>query len=192
MERNANQVADKSDRDCSEGKTTHLAAFVMTAMRVCMQRAAKASSTEGARQSDGMRRKHLQIECFSVHVHCKILKNGANDKVGVHMHQVVYHAENLTKMMFRAANTADHKPLRAGCPSPRSVFFGATLLQQSLRHTGSPRVICFLTKPLHPSRARYLYPTSSFGWTCPSAVSRVPQLQKMVGGAAPDARPPVG
>ena len=74
MESNANQVADKSDRDSSEGKATHLAAFVMTAMRVCMQRAAKASSTEGARQSDGMRRKHLQIECFSVHVHCKMLK----------------------------------------------------------------------------------------------------------------------
>ena len=31
--------------------------------------------------------------------------------------------ENLTKMMFRAANTADHKPLAAGRPSPRSVFF---------------------------------------------------------------------
>ena len=109
------------------------------------------------------------------------------------MHQVVYHAENLTKMMFRAASTADYKPLAAGCPSPRSVFFfGAALLQQSLRDTGSPRVIWFLPKPLHPSRARYLYPTSSFGWTCPSAVSRVPQLQKMVGGAAPDARPPVG
>ena len=100
--------------------------------------------------------------------------------------------KSIMQKMFRAANTADHKPLRAGCPSPRSVFFGATLLQQSLRHTGSPRVIWFLPKRLHPSRARYLYPTSSFGWTCPSAVSRVPQLQKMVGGAAPDARPPVG
>ena len=190
MERNANQVADKSDRDCSEGKTTHLAAFVMAVMRACMQRAAKASSTEGARQSDGMRRKHLQIECFSVHVHCKMLKNGANDKIGVHMHQVVYHAENLTKMIFRAANTADHKPLAAGRPSPPSVFFSEP--RWSLRRTGPRRVIRFLTKPLYTSRARYLYPTSSFGWTCPSAVSRVPQLQKMVGGAAPDARPPVG
>ena len=68
MDRNANQVADKNDRESSEGKTTHLVAFDMAVMRAYMQCAAKANSMESASQSDGRRRKHLQIECLSTHV----------------------------------------------------------------------------------------------------------------------------
>ena len=36
------------------------------------------------------------------------------------------------------------------------------------------------------------FDTQNRKWTFPLAVPRVPRLQKMVGGAAPDARPPVG
>ena len=56
----------------------------------CMQCAAKASSTEGARLSDGMRRNSSQIECFSVQV---VRCSGTSVEESVHMHQAEYHAK---------------------------------------------------------------------------------------------------
>ena len=60
----------------------------------CMQCAAKASSTEGARLSDGMRRKCSQIEYFSVQV---VRCSGASVEEGVHMHQADYHVKKVWK-----------------------------------------------------------------------------------------------
>ena len=84
-----------------------------------MQCAAKASSTEGARLSDGMRRNSSQIECFSVQV---VRCSGTSVEEKVHMHQAEYHAKKNSEKMFRAAETADHKLLAAGRTLPAILF----------------------------------------------------------------------
>jgi len=90
------QAADKSRRDCSESNTKNTPGRVRHGgnARVCMQCAAKANSTEGARQSDGMRRKCSQIEYFSVQV---VRCSGASVEEGVHMHQADYHVKKSGK-----------------------------------------------------------------------------------------------
>ena len=72
-EREIHQLADQSIRNSeiplkAEQPTWSRLTWRYCA-RECMQRAAKASSMEGARQSDGKRRNCSQIECSSVQVY---------------------------------------------------------------------------------------------------------------------------
>ena len=72
-EREIHQLADQSNRNSeiplkAEQPTWSRLTWRYCA-RECMQRAAKASSMEGARQSDGRRRNYLQIEFLSTHVY---------------------------------------------------------------------------------------------------------------------------
>ena len=72
-EREIHQLADQSNRNSeiplkAEQPTWSRLTWRYCA-RECMQRAAKASSMEGARKGDGKRRNNSQIECFSVQVY---------------------------------------------------------------------------------------------------------------------------
>jgi len=148
------QAADKSKRDCSEGKTKHLVAFDMAVMRacVCMQCAAKASSMESARQSDGTRRNNSQIECFSMQI---IRCSGVNVEENVYMQPAEYQAKTFTqKNVFHMVFNLVGQKMSENCSEQR-------------------RLLISDHKLLAAERA-------------------LPRLQKMVGGAAPDARPPVG
>merc|ERR1719331_3376323 len=77
-------------QDLSLSHLSHRHVCDMPVMHACMQCAAKASSTEGARLSDGMRRNSSQIECFSVQV---VRCSGTSVEGSVHMHQAEYHAK---------------------------------------------------------------------------------------------------
>ena len=77
-------------QDLSLSHLSHRHVCDMPVMHACMQCAAKASSTEGARLSDGMRRNSSQIECFSVQV---VRCSGTSVEESVHMHQAEYHAK---------------------------------------------------------------------------------------------------
>ena len=72
-EREIHQLADQSNRNSEIPlKAEQLTWSRLTGRycaRECMQRAAKASSMEGARQGDGRRRNCPQIECSSVQVY---------------------------------------------------------------------------------------------------------------------------
>ena len=81
-------------QDLSLSHLSHRHVCDMPVMHACMQCAAKASSTEGARLSDGMRRNSSQIDCFSVQV---VRCSGTSVEENVHMHQAEYHAKKTQK-----------------------------------------------------------------------------------------------
>ena len=119
----------------------------------CMQCAAKASSTEGARLSDGMRRNSSQIECFSVQV---VRCSGTSVEENVHMHQAEYHAK---KTVFKNSEKRSEQRRLLITSSSRP---GARYLQSFFRTTMSgaldPPSDSFLELPSDAPEVRYTSP----------------------------------
>ena len=117
----------------------------------CMQCAAKASSTEGARLSDGMRRNSSQIECFSVQV---VRCSGTSVEGSVHMHQAEYHAKKNSEKRSEQRRLLVTSSSRPGARYLQSFF----RTKMSPAEHSIPPATRFLELPSDAPEVRYTSP----------------------------------
>ena len=137
-------------QDLSLSHLSHRHVCDIPVLHACMQCAAKASSMESARQSDGTRRKSSQIECFSVQV---VRCSGASVEEGVHMHQAAYHVKKSLEKCSeqrRLLITSSSRPSALYLQS----FFGATMSPTA--HRIAPRGSVHSEAPVHFLRSTSL------------------------------------